>query len=184
MIENRFLLDYLNANGNSVKEYQLLSYIKKEHAHFFSPLGDQPSLFKQHFFLFHQLHRLAEKLLDEGLALNISALEISCYKIDGFSTDVGQRDPLREFYLDSDNLELSDEDIRLMMKQFWEKYLAIDKKAEAIKVLCLQHEADLSADCLKRQFNRLAKQHHPDKGGCQTEFIKIKAAYDTLKVLL
>ena len=183
-MNNQFLYDYIVANDNSVKEHQMLSFIKKEHAQFFDALGDSPSLFKQHFYLFHQLYLLANELNQKNIGLQVSAIEISSYAIDVNSDHIGYSDPLKQFYLDEKNLELPDEDIQLMLNQFWEKYLAIDKKAEAINELELQNVELLDIETVKKQFNRLAKKHHPDKGGCKQRFIKIRSAYDTLKLVL
>ncbi|SVD35562.1 uncharacterized protein METZ01_LOCUS388416, partial [marine metagenome] len=40
---------------------------------------------------------------------------------------------------------------------------------------------DASDKQIKQAFKRLAKQHHPDRGGDQTKFKEANEAYDTLK---
>jgi|TARA_A100000171_G_scaffold26057_1_gene24329 hypothetical protein len=36
---------------------------------------------------------------------------------------------------------------------------------------------------IKKQFYRLAKIYHPDKGGCKEDFIKLKSSYENLCIL-
>jgi hypothetical protein len=182
-----FILDYLNQQGGAVKEHELLSYIEQEHPEFFAPLliADQksPSLFKKHFYLFHQLHHLNNALLPINQCLIISALEIRICLIKDAGNQVGHNDGLKSFYLDEANLHLSDQEISQMLQAFWQKYMAVEQKAEAIEILGLQGESDLTISSLKKRYNQLAKLHHPDKGGNDAEFVKIKQAYQSLKCL-
>lgn len=184
MLETQFILDYLSESGGSVKEHQLLSLIEEKHPEFFSSLGGSPSLFKQHFFLFNQLYRLNNQLIKHNLHLIISALEIRLCPVGYSGTEIGQVDALKDFYLDESNLDLSDDELNKMMCLFWKKYMALDKKAEAIKTLELDNVQNLNRKKLKKKFNQLAKKYHPDKGGDETEFIKVKTAYDDLKLLI
>jgi hypothetical protein len=183
-MKTNFILDYIKDNDGHTKEYELLNFIEEYHPDFFSPLGQRPSLFKQHFFLFNYLYKLNQQLQSQNAYLLISALEIRLCNINSESSEIGRTDALKAFYLNEENLKLSDEEITQMMQQFWEKYMALDKKADALKTLSLENEKELNKAVLKKRFNLLAKQHHPDKGGDKKSFIKIKQAYDELILLV
>jgi len=179
-----FILDFISTQGGSTKEHLLLSHIEQNCPEFFHSLGSKPSLFKQHFYLFHKLYQLNEILLEQNAYLIISALDIRLCSLESDSLEIGHSDPLKAFYLDPDNLLLSDDEINAMMQLFWKRYMALDQKVEAIKVLSLENVVELNQYVLKKQFNRLAKIHHPDKGGDKKHFIRIKQAYEDLKLLV
>ena len=81
------------------------------------------------------------------------------------------------------NLDLSEKDVAKMLSEFWRKYLAIDKKAEALKILGIQNKDPITRTVINNRYKKLANIHHPDRGGCKKEFIKIKQATEELKVL-
>ncbi len=170
--------------GGQTKEFELMSYLQNHHAEFYLPLGDSPSLFKKHFWLFHHLYLLNKKLNESGEKLFISALDIRLSKIDNSTMSLSDVDPLQGFYLDDKNLLLTDEEIAQMQQKFWQKYLALDQKADAIKTLELTNESNLSLDKVKTQFKKLAKKHHPDKGGDAKKFNQIKQAFDSLSQIV
>lgn len=183
MMTNQFILDYIRQNGGSIKEHHLLSYIESEHPEFFSNLGESPTLYKKHFLLFHHLYQINEVLSKEQLRLIISALDIRLLPIGEAGQSIGGVDGLKDFYLNIDNLFKSEEEIIIMQRQFWQKYLAIDKKAKAIKIMQLDKEPEINLQKIKKRFNELARKYHPDKGGDKEAFIQIKQAYDDLKLL-
>ena len=184
LTEQQILLDFINENDGVTQEYPMLRHINDFHPEFFESLGTEPSLFKKHFFLFHQLHLLNDQLLDRNLRLIISPLEIRLCPIAQSGQAVSETDVLKDFYLNQENLYLSDEAVTDMQKKFWQKYLALDKKAEAIQVLGLQNESSLDKNIVKKRFNELAQKHHPDKGGESDKFQQIQEAYQSLKQLL
>lgn len=184
MTTHQILLDFIHSQDGVTQEYPLLRYLDEHHSSFFDEIGSSPSLFKKHFYLFHQLHLLNQSLLEKGLRLIISPLEIRICGISDAGQSISETDVLKDFYLNEENLNMSDEEVNLMQKKFWEKYLALDQKAEAIQILGLENVAELTISELKKKFNILAQEHHPDKGGDEESFIRIKEAYQTLKALL
>ncbi len=176
------LIEFLTEHSDGIQEYELLAYIEKNHPAFFS--FEEPfSLFKKHFYLFHQLYKLNDSLLAQGQRLIISALDIRLCLIGDAENEIGRVDALKGFYLDETNLHLSETEIGEMMQLFWKKYMAVEEKAEALKILGLQNELELNKEIIKKRFNQLAKEHHPDRGGDELDFIKIKKSYDELKLL-
>ncbi len=177
------ILDYI-AGCEGCGEFQLMSYIEAQRPKFFGSLGIEPSLFKKHFFLFNYLYKLNDQLVSIGKSLLISALDIRICCYSGEGREIGYDNKLREFYLNEDNLALSDTEIENMMNKFWRKYLALDKRTAALKTLGLQNEVNLDFSKLKKKYNQLARKHHPDKGGDERLFVEIKIAYNDLKPLL
>ncbi len=187
--KQQILLDYLKHSSLGFKEYELMTELQ-ENTNFFSELGRNTSLFKKHFFLFHHLYVLAESLKEQNLQLEISALSIKLHK-KPLTSDLeseshvaeyrGEIVELHNFYLNSDNLNLPDNEVQDMLALFWKKYLALDKKMDAIKCFGLEETNNLSRSQIKKRYNQLASQHHPDKGGDKLEFMQIKEAYEQLK---
>ncbi|MDH5433541.1 MAG: DnaJ domain-containing protein [Gammaproteobacteria bacterium] len=179
----REILEIIKQHGGFIAEYQLLQTLQAESPDFFEEVKKPVSLYRKHFFLFHQLYQMKDSLLDDGFQIEISPIQIQLVKIDQTGQEIGSTDPLAEFYLNEKNLYLSDEEIENMQKKFWQKYLALDKKAEAIKILKLESVEDLNLKIIKKQFNKLANIHHPDRGGNEKDFHLIKQAYEDLKCL-
>ncbi|PHS13571.1 MAG: hypothetical protein COA86_17115 [Kangiella sp.] len=194
--KQQILLGSLKLCPHGIKEYELMTDLENNF-NFFSELGEKKSLFKKHFFLFHHLYLLAEALKEQSFELEISALSIKLCKkplasesgIEGHVSEYhvseykGEIVELENFYLNSDNLNLSDEEVQDMLALFWKKYLALDKKSDAIKCFGLEEHNNLSRSLIKKRYNQLASQHHPDKGGDKIKFMQIKEAYEQLKEL-
>lgn len=179
----QFIIDFITLNAGVTQEYELLKFIEEKHPDFFDSLGTSPTLYRKHFFLFHQLYLLNDELNKNSSQLKISVLEISISHSVKGSPAIGEIDHLKSFYLNKQNLYLSEDEILNMKKMFWKKYVALDKKADAIKLLELENIEPLDKKIIKQQYNRLANQHHPDRGGEQAQFIAIKQAYEELKRL-
>jgi len=182
-MKNRFILDYLRTHNGATREYSLLAHIETEQPNFFDSLEDNPSLYKKHFYLFNKLYHLSEEMKGSGEYLDISPIEIRVLNYKTTKNKLAEADPLKAFYLDKKNLNLSEKEVSEMLTQFWEKYLAIEEKSESIQILQLQGIDVLSKEIVKKQFNRLALKLHPDKGGNQDEFDQLKKAYNSLKKL-
>ncbi len=185
LIDPNIILAFIRAEDNCVKEYELIRWLDNNHASFYRELGESPSLYKKHFLLFHYLYQLNQLLIESHQSLSISSLEIRLLdtRHSEPSKAVGETDQLTTFYLNKENLNLSEEEVSKMLESFWQKYLAIDKKAEAIKQLNLEDSPDLNLTIIKKRFNQLAQKHHPDKGGDQEIFHRVKQAYNDLKLL-
>lgn len=131
-------------------------------------LADPMGLFRTHFILFHSLYRLREQLALEGEWLRIHCLDIGIDAQGHGSPALGQRmavgDPLRDYYLDLDNLDTMDAaTVEAMLSGFWRRLDAGERCYEALQLLGLEESAD--AEQVTRRYRQLAQQHHPDKGG-------------------
>ncbi len=179
-----FLKSVLHRHNNQISEYELLKIIDAEQPDFFSQLSSPQRLYQKHFLLFHHLYKLRDKWSRHGVQLSISAMSIELISESQPGQNIDHHDPLTEFYLDKNNLHLSEEEVQKMQQAFWQRYLALEKKTESIKTLQLSDVSPLRWSVVKKQFQKLAQKHHPDKGGCPKKFADIRQAYNELKQLL
>jgi len=177
------ILQFILSQNGETTEFDILQHLSKQWPDFFAVINLKPSLFQQHFYLFNQLYQIDDQLKSSNQSLLISALKIQLIayqQADQGDECLIEQDPLRAFYLDFDNINLSEQEIASMMDKFWQKYLAIDKKAESLVILGLQNENNLTRSKIKQRYSQLSQSAHPDKGGSDSAFIKIKQAADTL----
>jgi len=183
-MKNTFIIKIIQSCGGLLREYELLQLVEKEHPEFFEALGENLTLYKKHFYLFHCLYQLRTDLLKQNQSIIILATEIRLVELTNTENQLGETDALAEFYGDFNNLNLSDDEVTGMLTQFWEKYLAIDKKADALKILGLNDISNLSKNEINQRYKKLANQYHPDKGGDNEKFTRIKDAKEQLLKLV
>ncbi|MFC3092967.1 hypothetical protein DRW07_01945 [Alteromonas sediminis] len=174
------LMGWLGEKGGALSEYELLGIIKAEIPQFFQLEPPLDTLYQKHFWLFHHLYRLQHRLSEQKLHLSVNALSIQVAPLNIQSDHLAQTDPLKAFYLDINNLYLSQDEVHKMQEKFWQRYLAIDKKAQAIKTLGLTGCPELTQEVIKRRYKQLVHKSHPDKQGDAAQFDAIKQAYNTL----
>ena len=178
------MLEHLRAHPEGRNEVELMAAARAAGVAGYGerpPPGDTLALFRAHFILFHALYRLRERLAAERRW----GVEIHCMKTrllpsgDGGGSGIGRHDPLRDYYLDLDQLAHTDrEEVDALLAGFWQRVGAHDQRAEALAVLELEEPAGL--DEIKRQYRRLASRHHPDRGGDKGRLQAINAAMETL----
>lgn len=179
----QLLQKILRAHPAGLSEFELIRQLRAagETAFDDNCLQDNLSLFQTHFFLFHSLYRLSDQLAQAGeWQLQISAL---CIQLRPCSKQAGQQiahhDPLREYYLDLEQLENTDaEQVEVLLAQFWQLFLRNDQRRAALDTLQLQDPVDWRT--IKQRYRALAMQHHPDRGGDSERLQAINAAMDLL----
>ncbi len=144
-------------------------------------LRDPLALFRAHFLLFHCLYRLDDRLAARGLRLQISPLRIRCRP---GTTATGPlpvpADPLRAYYLDLDQLAGTDRAaVERLLGDFWRRYLAPERRRQALAVLGLDAGAD--AGTIRARYRQLVMRHHPDRGGDKDTLQRINRAYACLR---
>jgi len=180
----QFIIDFIRSSNNATSEYLLLQFIERNRPDFFDSLGENPSLFKKHFYLFHHLHKLRVNMVSSEHSLMISAVEIRiCLKQKVDSQELSEACDLHDYYMNIENLTMTEQQIAEMLSEFWNKFYAVDKKAQAILLFGLQERENLDWTTIKKRFNQLAHQHHPDKGGNEEFFFELKQAYKVLKLI-
>jgi len=174
------LFNFILRKNSETTEYKLMQFLQSEHPDFFEALGDSPSLYQKHFILFNALYRLRNKLIEQRKSIIIEPTKIRVIDVDSNTSELSYSDNLSEFYLARENLNLSEKEVAEMLSLFWQKYLAIDQKAEALRCFDLTDSTRINKRIIKKRYAKLAKLHHPDHGGDSDEFIKIKKSAEVL----
>lgn len=128
-----------------------------------------------------------QDLVKDSHHLHISALNISLYELGHQSGQVDTHDPMRAYYLDWDNLEVSEQDITDLLDGFWSLYkqhvasnFVCDEREKALHIFKLPMEA--TDQQIKSQWKRLALQWHPDRHrGDKRKFQQLCAAWEVLR---
>ncbi len=186
------VLQLLRDAPAGISEYDLLKKIEADGDHFavFTNLAQQAgdaqlALFQKHFLIMNALYRLQDALWrEERLWLSIAPLRIALESAAGDAEP--QRiaphgtDALRAYYLDWQQFIATDSAaVTALIANFWSRYAAHDRRAEALAALQLDVDAGWSE--IKRQYRRLAATTHPDRGGDAARFLAIRAAYEILR---
>lgn len=166
-----------------LSEYELIKRLRavNDNFPFLETTDNKLALFRCHFLLFHSLYLLQTRLWkQEAGHLEISPLCIKLVPHQPGASGLYQPDPLRDYYLDPQNLETtSEEDVESMLNAFWNRYRDPDGRREALRALGLEDPVDDTE--IKRSYRKLAMQHHPDRGGDTLALQTINAA---IRILL
>lgn len=165
-----------------IKEYDLIQRLREQGYFAFldDRQGDTHALFVAHFMLFHILYRLQDHLLTtHGRYLEISALCIRLHLTRSGGCELGEYDPVRDYYLDLDNLRRTGPaDVEALIASFWKRFERHAGREQALATLGLCDPVDQAT--IRRQYKRLAMQHHPDRGGDKSRLQEINRAANIL----
>ena len=181
------ILHILKNATESISEHELIVELKSQLDLFPVESGAASlALFQTHFLVMNALYQLQHSLLDDGVYLLVTPLNIQLLSIsEQGSTDLIEPEveqSLAEYYLDWGNLEnTGEEEVEQLLTSFWRYYHADDKQLQAYQVLGLAPEADWSQ--VQKTYRQLASEQHPDRGGDATQFMAIREAYETLQRL-
>lgn len=187
MTKNPFIpkiLSLLEQHPEGITEYLIIKSLE-EHIGFDDIAeDDQLALFQKHFMVMNALYQLQKNLMaDEKLFLDISPLKIQLI-LNNDSSDnkhlaASNNAKLSEYYLDWSHFENTDKPaVEKLLDNFWELYNNADQRLEALLVLELEENA--CSKTINQRYRKLAAIHHPDKGGDQATFIRIRQAYEIL----
>lgn len=172
-----------------ISEYELLKQLEATGVDFSAP-GVEPDLllFKKHFLLMNALYRLQDTLWrEERIWLAISplriAFEAAADEAGGRALDAAAGGALRDYYLDWREFEGTDgAAVTALLNGFWQRLHAVDARAQALRALRL--EADADWDAVQGQYRRLAAATHPDRGGDGAQFLVVREAYEILRMAM
>jgi len=177
------LLAIIKAKPGGLAEYELLNALYAGLPKDQRPnLSDSLVLFQQHFCLFHALY----KLRDDLHKLQAGTLAIDVLKIQWLATQpqlpnsIAVSDPLREYYLNLENLSATDRaGVEGLLSSFWERLLANSEKHIALAVLDLAEPVTWAE--VKMRYRQRLNECHPDKGGDHETTLKLNEAMAILK---
>jgi len=190
--QNSTLLNLIKSQPAGIKEYDLLKRLQEQ-----LPENERVTrfdnlvLFQQHFLLFHALYKLNDQLhADQAGQLLISALNIQWLPhntdnnvnslVGHIPFDLVKSDPLREYYLDINNLQdTSSEDVDNLLASFWINIDLNDEKSCALALFELDEPCNLVT--VKKRYRELLSKHHPDKGGSVEMTQSLNEAMTVLK---
>jgi len=184
------LQQLLEEKPAGLSEYELLKQLKSQQQPLFvsANLSDVLSLFRSHFVLFHALHLLRDRLRSAGkLDLEISPLHISLQPAAARTNTQAQAlnlsDPLRDYYLDLDNLMKTD---RSAVEQLLNNSLANLQPSQHLTDALSELEIEqplhtLSSEGLRTHYRKLVSRHHPDRGGSTERLQHINQAMDIVR---
>lgn len=169
-----------------LSEYALIQLLKERHSSHIPnlPLTDKLVLFRTHFLVFNALYILRDQLwAEQSGALLISPLHIELQAYSSGARALSEHDPLREYYLDLNNLRDTDEaEVEKLLTSFWTRIRGGDEKIAALELFELheaKHALDLST--IKHRYRQLVSQHHPDRGGNTERLQTINKAMEILQ---
>lgn len=184
------VIPYLKANlrtiladGETMSEYLLLKRLREDdrlESLFDTAVGDPLALYRAHFLLFHTLYILADELAQaqQGL-IDISPLTICLREYQPGEQRLTQADAVRDYYLDWRNYEKTGaKDVEELIASFWIGMHRLGNRDEALAVLGLTDPVDDAT--IRKAYQRLAMQHHPDRGGDEERIQAINAAVNLL----
>ena len=178
------ILEILKQSSTDLGEYDIIKTLEAQGYQF--PVENdtyEMAIFKKHFITMNALYRLQSDLIADGYYLSISPVVI---RLESIKSGTGSQQltddtpvEVRDYYLDWSHFETTRaDDVSAMLNDFWHRYYAMDKQADACQLLGVN--AGFTHQELTHAYRRLAAEHHPDKGGDQEKFIEIRQAYEVL----
>jgi hypothetical protein len=170
---------------DGISEYQLIQQLKQRRCSHVPnlPLTDRLVLFRTHFLLFNALYRLRDRLWQSrSHLLQINPLCIVLQPYAPGSAALSERDGLRDYYLDLDNLRDTDErDVERLLASFWTRMQGGEEKQAALGLFELDDQTPIDLARIKRRYRQLVSQHHPDRGGSTERLQSINKAMEILQ---
>lgn len=179
------ILSLLSEQTAGISEYEIMQRFADHEVYGGLAEETQLALFQKHFITMNALYELQQRLWqDEKVFLDVAPLKIQIIVPKQFSDTaeiaLSETKKLSDYYRDWKNFENTDEvDVINLLGDFWKRFASLDKREAALDVLELESGATVQQ--IVESYRRLVARHHPDKGGEQEMFIRIRQAYEILK---
>ncbi|MDD0844228.1 DNA-J related domain-containing protein [Pseudomonas sp. Gutcm_11s] len=179
------LQQLLRAVPAGISEFQLIQQLKARRSTHIPHLGlaDRLVLFRTHFLLFNALYSLRERLWGKREAhLQISPLCVQLQPWHPGSAELAEHDPLRDYYLNLQNLrDTTEDDVEKLLASFWTRMQGGEEKQAALKLFELDATQPLNLAQIKQRYRQLVSLHHPDRGGSTSRLQSINLAMEILE---
>ncbi len=181
------ILSLLRQQSTGLSEYEIMQYFAEHEI--FNDLSEETQLvlFQKHFIIMNSLYELQYQLWqDEQVYLDISPLNIQMIFTEnneiGNALAISESKKLSEYYRDWKNFEdTNEDDVDKLLSNFWQHFVSTDERNAACDML--EIAPDAAKEQITESYRRLAATHHPDKGGDKEMFIRIRQAYEVLKII-
>ncbi|HAS6042856.1 TPA: DnaJ domain-containing protein [Vibrio vulnificus] len=173
------ILEVLRQQPSGWKVHTLASHLGELGLiHQLDPSPDK-DLFKRNFLIMNALYQLQETLYPDNW-LQVEAMNIvlmSSHACAGHTIDVD--DPLREYYVQWQNYEANEGEVKRLLNEFWTRYRRfvghhegepIDRE-KALQLFELDPHA--TAVDIRKRWRRLALRWHPDRDNGNAERFRV-----------
>lgn len=173
------ILDVLRKQPSGWKVHTLASHLGDlGYIPLLDPLPEK-DLFKRNFLIMNALYQLQETLYPDNW-LQVAAMDIvlmSSHHVSGHEVD--HQDPLRDYYIQWQNYEADEGEVKRLLNDFWSKYRHFvgshnGKDMDREKALRLfELPYDSSQSDIRRTWRKLALKWHPDRESGNSERFRI-----------
>lgn len=173
------ILDVLRKQPSGWKVHTLASHLGDlGYIPLLDPLPEK-DLFKRNFLIMNALYQLQETLYPDNW-LQVAAMDIvlmSSHHASGHEVD--HQDPLRDYYIQWQNYEADEGEVKRLLNDFWSKYRHFvgshnGKDMDREKALRLfELPYDSSQSDIRRTWRKLALKWHPDRESGNSERFRI-----------
>ncbi|WP_133178552.1 DNA-J related domain-containing protein [Shewanella decolorationis] len=182
------VLSVLQASNQSWKIHHLATELQNRGL--IHQLDENPGndLFKRNFLLMNALFELQEILLPKQW-LQVKAMQIQIFRLVPSNVNllIMEDTSLREYYLDWNNYDTSENVVRELLEAFWSSYKSyiglnvnLMHKGHALRVFELDESA--TPRDIRKQWRRLALKWHPDRPeGDAARFREVCEAWQSLR---
>ncbi|VEE62930.1 Heat shock protein J [Shewanella putrefaciens] len=182
------VLSVLQVSNQSWKIHHLATELQNRGL--IHPLDENPGndLFKRNFLLMNALFELQEILMPKQW-LQVKAMEIQIFRLVPSNVNllIMEDTSLREYYLDWNNYDTSENVVRELLEAFWSSYKSyiglnvnLMHKGHALRVFELDESA--TPRDIRKQWRRLALKWHPDRPeGDAARFREVCEAWQSLR---
>ncbi|ESE39304.1 DNA-J related domain-containing protein [Shewanella decolorationis] len=182
------VLSVLQASNQSWKIHHLATELQNRGL--IHQLDENPGndLFKRNFLLMNALFELQGILLPKQW-LQVKAMEIQIFRLVPSNVNllIMEDTSLREYYLDWNNYDTSENVVRELLEAFWSSYKSyiglnvnLMHKGHALRVFELDESA--TPRDIRKQWRRLALKWHPDRPeGDAARFREVCEAWQSLR---
>ena len=170
--------------GGTFKLHELMSRLRADGWLPQWPLPAEQQLFRTNFLLMNGLYQLQERLLSEGIWLEVAPLSLRLAPLLPGQPGVARHDPLREYYFDWQIFWQTEvAEIEALLRSFWQGYcgsLQPAVRARALVELGLDERA--TPQQIRQRWKQLALRFHPDRPqGDAARFVAINLAWEQLR---